>query len=1507
MWRSIGTKLLLISAMLIPLGLAAQTQVNLQTQVKGILPPVNGGVGTVPTAAGQVAVSVSATSIDYLTLPTTCPLDGGHALNYTPGGGFVCQTISGTGGGITGSGTSGYLPLWTGANTVGNSLLDYGVTTANSFTFGGASNVGFNVKGTSITLSSTNSSSLTSSSALSLQDTNLGSWYSQGGLTLSNTDNVTGLQLNQTGTAPLALNAVDAVNVTAGTSLNITTSSAANFLANGSQVCTLATGCDISPPGGTAGAMQYYLTSSSLGGLNGTGFPYLNGSSAPSVATSAQIAAALSATPSPVSVSTLTATTSVTTPQLYGTGDVYSAYSATKLPRVNVVHPDFGVPSGCANAADPTGVNDSTCAIQAALAFLEANYQGLGAPVLYFPAGTYKISAALRIPNFVKITGDGKTSTIIKQTCDTCNVLTIVNGNDPNPNVWTSEGGIYNLETFTPDGHLYTATEIEIQNSSGYHIEHVTVSNGGGRGIVTAGSTERGSFYDITVNTVRWPILAMGNEERWRSINLNSPGEDSSGYCYGTNCINGVYPNDQWNVGTLEYASANGTTGTAYIHGTYHNSTPDGTAPINAGNYFQISGTTGTVLDGQYQSTSITNGITSDPSGLCTSANPCFEVQWATTANGVATVTGATWLPAIAPDNWNQGAFFMSGAAVELDGCSIKANWFMPAVSKSSTFGSTVKNCYFEGFPIYGQPHTDASLVAGGNPVYTSATGAMTGSSAPWTIAVASTEWFPNYINDPSDANTVSGGEYAIEPQDFISGSSAPSAYVPGVNKGQFEVVLGNFASDGQLHITARNQAGSTAPANTAWPSGSIVVVDPQPSYGTFELANDHLESIDPTGTNWAAYCSDSGLNICGEVIVGNVLNQYSPVAAEAQDVDTRDDEWWGACSTTATEPLGQGCIKVLAGAVSGNFPANETGTTDTGIGYNLGVSNAILVNAGSSASHPGKYYANTGTGQQISLIDPPTGSDPVVGENPGSGIPNAKPPFGEEYQNSYCWYDTPPSGQTHSLTRFCLSGGPNNTNGNAGIEADSWNTATSQWQYTLQLQQYGGYPFLKFYGSNGNYGIESAVQSGASATDTFNSGSYIGQQMDFWNGTSSAIYLCGVTKPSSNTGSTVVPTLMYLNTGCYSISNTNTVIPLATDKISNVAAGSTRDFSQYTNFKMPAGATVANKSICLADGTNCAAAAVSSVFGRTGAVVAASGDYSVGQVTGAAPLASPAFTGSITQNATRSGTYNLMQSGAVSGLLSGDNVYSQLGDTAAYVNDDFQWGFNYTADGSSSNYGWFGLPGDPYCTISTAGLLSCPAFSATTSMTTPVEFFVYNGSEVSSIQATSATNTQYTGTGTNTFAGSISAGGSIVSGAGIGPSPSALWTYGTAAPSGSCNSGSLYSNTAGSSGSTFYVCVSGAWTAQPLPDFIVSISSGTQNAHSCSTPGSVNIPGVTTTMALLPGYTSDPASLVGWGASGGMVFHIWPSAANTVQYEVCNQTAANITYSAISFNVAAR
>ncbi len=58
---------------------------------------------------------------------------------------------------------------------------------------------------------------------------------------------------------------------------------------------------------------------------------------------------------------------------------------------------------------------------------------------------------------------------------------------------------------------------------------------------------------------------------------------------------------------------------------------------------------------------------------------------------------------------------------------------------------------------------------------------------------------------------------------------------------------------------------------------------------------------------------------------------------------------------------------------------------------------------------------------------------------------------------------------------------------------------------------------------------------------------------------------------------------------------------------------------------------TTVNGQTCALGGTCTIAAGVSTVFGRAGAVVAASGDYGVGQITGAAPLASPALTGTPT------------------------------------------------------------------------------------------------------------------------------------------------------------------------------------------------------------------------------------------------------------------------------------
>jgi hypothetical protein len=71
----------------------------------------------------------------------------------------------------------------------------------------------------------------------------------------------------------------------------------------------------------------------------------------------------------------------------------------------------------------------------------------------------------------------------------------------------------------------------------------------------------------------------------------------------------------------------------------------------------------------------------------------------------------------------------------------------------------------------------------------------------------------------------------------------------------------------------------------------------------------------------------------------------------------------------------------------------------------------------------------------------------------------------------------------------------------------------------------------------------------------------------------------------------------------------------------------------------------------------------VDSVFGRTGAVVAATNDYTVAQVNGAAPLASPTLTGTVTVPAAAAGTsaLRLNQVSPVATVTSGALATVQL------------------------------------------------------------------------------------------------------------------------------------------------------------------------------------------------------------------------------------------------------
>jgi len=261
----------------------------------------------------------------------------------------------------------------------------------------------------------------------------------------------------------------------------------------------------------------------------------------------------------------------------------------------------------------------------------------------------------------------------------------------------------------------------------------------------------------------------------------------------------------------------------------------NGVSPLVAGHYFTVAGVTGaTGLNGVYQIESVTNNSPVADEYTVTAAN---------STSGTGTVTSATYKPTIRPDR--TASFYINGAAINVLGGSIKAQWYQGCFQTNAVFGSLIEGFYCEGFPINGQPHTDADIAANGEPPYTSTTGGIADNAVP----VASTMWFANYVNDPADVSS-SGVRYEILPQDFVKGSTDASAFVPGVEKGQYEVVTGEFAGDGQFHITGRNQSGSSAPANMAWPAGSVIAAMPGANYGTLEVANNHFNGVDPPNAN---------------------------------------------------------------------------------------------------------------------------------------------------------------------------------------------------------------------------------------------------------------------------------------------------------------------------------------------------------------------------------------------------------------------------------------------------------------------------------------------------------------------------------------------------------------------------------------------------------------------------------------------------------------------------------
>ena len=175
--------------------------------------------------------------------------------------------------------------------------------------------------------------------------------------------------------------------------------------------------------------------------------------------------------------------------------------------------------------ADPTGVADSTNAINSALA---------DALWAFLPAGTYKTTGTITIPVGGKLTGAGRSNTSIVVSADVLGIL--MSGQDELGSLSITKSG------------THTNNLIDVGNAAGTigagrdSLYNLLVSNAGQDGICIRNGN-CGSLRDVTVNTCTRDGInfttATANANAWTTsgyIDLNTNGRDGDAPLYGVKC-----------------------------------------------------------------------------------------------------------------------------------------------------------------------------------------------------------------------------------------------------------------------------------------------------------------------------------------------------------------------------------------------------------------------------------------------------------------------------------------------------------------------------------------------------------------------------------------------------------------------------------------------------------------------------------------------------------------------------------------------------------------------------------------------------------------------------------------------------------------------------------------------------------------------------------------------------------------------------------------------------------
>jgi hypothetical protein len=449
----------------------------------------------------------------------------------------------------------------------------------------------------------------------------------------------------------------------------------------------------------------------------------------------------------------------------------------------------------------------------------------------------------------------------------------------------------------------------------------------------------------------------------------------------------------------------------------------------------------------------------------------CYSVNC---VNGVYTAVGTTASPAVIYPDPHGAIDIDKSVNVSFIGGSVKSSYMLSGVKVWAGTVIRFQNFYHESVYYNGLvPATNRAYMIGGVGEQTYLTGVLSGTGL--AAAVNNGSWMPQYFGLVSDLSLNDGNyyPYVLMPQDYNRASSAPSAYVSGLNQNQYEIVNAEgFSADGMLHVQPGGRhAGGNAPAGTQWPAGTVVeeYTDNNPSV---ELDSVHINQVQgpATGGGWQVACNQATVNACAEIVVGNLVDTQSLSAAPATNqtgfyaplfdandhlngatayLTMRHMEMFNSASNPATGMVAAAhrAVVQIDGPTNPEGVESQSATIYQTAGEQVDISAAT----GGSKMFAPLYSTGSAAGVNLTMAGAEEMWDSLRGtfhkHTAQYGMNEQYGAYmnGLQYQNLYCIFDTPTVDGGRIQNRFCNGGGPGNTGGpgtgyGGGIEYDSWN-----------------------------------------------------------------------------------------------------------------------------------------------------------------------------------------------------------------------------------------------------------------------------------------------------------------------------------------------------------------------------------------------------------------------------------------------------------------------------------